>query len=82
MPIPILAKEFAKMVFRKGRITETLLVMQLFLRANWRAVLGSWRLGFGLIRTGRFVIKPERIKRQAELEAMLATVNGNSKGAS
>lgn len=77
MPIPILAKEFAKMVASKGRITETLLVMQLFLRANWRAVLSSWRLGLGLIRTGRFVIKPERIRRQGELKAMLATVNGN-----
>lgn len=81
MPIPILAKEFAKMVRSKGRITETLLVMQLFLRANWRAVLSSWRLGLGLIRTGRFVLKPERIKRQAELEAMLATItSGNGKG--
>jgi quinone-modifying oxidoreductase subunit QmoC len=79
MPIPILAKEFAKMVLSKGRITETLLVMQLFLRANWRAVLGSWRLGLGLIRTGRFVLKPERIQRRAELAAMLATVNGNGK---
>jgi hypothetical protein len=54
--------------------------MQLFLRANWRAVLSSWRLGLGLIRTGRFVIKPERIQRQSELAAMLHTVtNGNSR---
>ncbi len=80
MPIPILAKEFAKMVLSKGRITETRLVMQLFLRANWRAVFGSWRLGLGLIRTGRFVLKPERISRRAELSAMLATVgDGNGK---
>jgi heterodisulfide reductase subunit C len=77
MPIPILSKEFAKMVSRKGRITETLLVMQLFLRANWRAVLRSWRLGLGLIRTGRFVIKHERIERQAELDAMLATISNS-----
>jgi heterodisulfide reductase subunit C len=81
-PIPILAKEFAKMVLSKGRITETLLVMQLFMRANWRAVLSSWRLGLGLIRTGRFVLKPERIQRQRELATMLATVNnGKSKEA-
>jgi heterodisulfide reductase subunit C len=80
MAIPILAKEFARMVLSKGRITETLLVMQLFLRANWRAVLSSWCLGLGLIRTGRFVLKPERINRRAELSAMLATVgNGNGK---
>jgi len=81
-PIPILATEFAKMVSRKGRITETLLVMRLFLRANWRGVLKSWRLGLGLIRTGRFVLKHERIERQAELEAMLATIgSGKTKEA-
>ena len=71
-PIPVLAKEFSKMVGRKGRITETLLVMQLFLRANWLAVFRSWRLGLGLIRTGRFVVRHERIERQTELATMLA----------
>ena len=82
MPIPILAREFAAMVRREGRITETLLVMRLFLKANWRAVLGSWRLGWGLIRTGRFVLKAEHIIRREELAAMLAvTGNGRPKPA-
>lgn len=71
-PIPILAREFAHMVRTRGRVTETLLVMRLFLKANWRAVLTSWRQGLGLIRTGRFVLRQERIERQAELDAMLA----------
>jgi heterodisulfide reductase subunit C len=73
-PIPILAKEFSRMVRSKGRITETLLVMRLFMKANLRAVLGAWRQGLGLIRTGRFVILHERIERRAELEKMLASV--------
>jgi heterodisulfide reductase subunit C len=73
--IPILAKEFSEMVRREGRITETLLVMRLFLKANWRAALGSWRLGLGLIRTGRFVLWQERIERRAELTAMLDAAN-------
>ena len=76
-PIPILAKEFSEMVRRKGRITETLLVMRLFLKANWRAVLSSWRLGLGLIRTGRFVVRAERIERQAELQNMLAAAGNH-----
>lgn len=76
-PIPVLAKEFSDMVRRKGRITETLLVMRLFLKANWRAVLSSWRLGLGLIRTGRFVIRSEHIERQAELAAMLDAAGNN-----
>lgn len=77
-PIPILAKEFSEMVRHKGRITETLLVMRLFLKANWRAVLSSWRLGLGLIRTGRFVVRAERIDRQAELQNMLAAAGSNN----
>jgi quinone-modifying oxidoreductase, subunit QmoC len=83
--IPVLAHEFSSMVASKGRITETLLVMRLFLKANWRAVLESWRLGLGLIFTGRFVIKPERIERRKELAGMLAAAarrngNGNNGG--
>jgi heterodisulfide reductase subunit C len=74
-PIPVLAKEFFQMVRSKGRITETLLVMRLFLKTNWLAALGSWRQGLGLIRTGRFVIRPEHIERRAELAAMLATAS-------
>lgn len=77
-PIPILAKEFSQMVRSKGRITETLLVMRLFLKANWRAVLSSWRLGLGLIRTGRFVIRHERIERRVELADMLAAAENNN----
>jgi hypothetical protein len=79
-PIPVLAKEFFQMVRSKGRITETLLVMRLFLKANWRAVFSSWRLGLGLVRTGRFVLRHERIERRSELAAMLATASrGNGK---
>lgn len=70
-PIPILAKEFFRMVRRRGRITETLLVMQMFLKANWRSVFKSWRLGLGLIQTGRFVLKHERIERLGELAKVL-----------
>ncbi|ACB76952.1 4Fe-4S dicluster domain-containing protein [Opitutus terrae] len=76
-PIPVLAREFAEMVRRTGRITETLLVMRLFLKANWRAVFSSWRLGIGLITTGRFVILPERIERRAELATILAAARNH-----
>jgi heterodisulfide reductase subunit C len=76
-PIAVLAKEFYEMVRRQGRITETLLVMRLFLKTNWGAALGSWRLGLGMIRTGRFGIRPEHIERRAELAAMLATADSD-----
>jgi len=79
-PIALLAKEFSEMVRSKGRITETLLVMRLFLKGNWRAVFSSWRPGLGLIRTGRFVARHERIERRAELAAMLAAADNDNPG--
>jgi quinone-modifying oxidoreductase subunit QmoC len=81
MPIPILAREFTRMVVSKGRVTETLLVMRLFLKANWRAVLSSWRLGLGLIRSGRFVLKSEHIQRRSELAMMLASTEATATSA-
>jgi heterodisulfide reductase subunit C len=81
MPIPVLAKEFSDMVRSKGRITESLLVMRLFLKTNWFAALGMWRMGWDLVRTGRFSLKAERIQGQAELARMLASVsNGHANG--
>jgi heterodisulfide reductase subunit C len=70
-PIPVLAKEFYEMVRRQGRITEMLLVIRLFLKTDWFAALGSWRLGIGMMRTGRFELRPEHIERRAELAGML-----------
>jgi len=77
-PIPILAREFMRLVRSKGRITETLLVMRLFLKSNWLAALSQWRLGLGLIRTGRFVLRQEHIERRAELTAMLSEDHSNN----
>lgn len=80
-PIPVLAREFTNMVRSKGRITETLLVMRLFMKANLFAVLSSWRQGIGLIRTGRFVLRQEHIEHRDELSAMLATTDNHAEPA-
>jgi heterodisulfide reductase subunit C len=77
-PIPVLAHEFSAMARRYGRITETLLVLRLFLKSNWNALFRSWRLGLGLLRTGRFSLRRERIAGRQQLEQMLATVNGTA----
>jgi heterodisulfide reductase subunit C len=77
-PIPVLAHEFSAMARRYGRITETLLVLRLFIKSNWTALFRSWRLGLGLLRTGRFSLRRERIAGRQQLEQMLATVNGTA----
>ncbi|MGO8671890.1 MAG: 4Fe-4S dicluster domain-containing protein [Capsulimonadaceae bacterium] len=70
-PIPILAKEFIDMIRSKGRVTETQLVMRLFLKTNWLAAMGYWRVGLGLMGTGRFALRSEHTERPDQIAAML-----------
>jgi len=79
LPIPVLAREFYKMVRGHGRITEGRLVFNLFLKTNLLKMLGMTRLGLGLLRTGRFSFFKESIKHRKELGALLDAVK-SSKG--
>lgn len=79
-PIPVLAHEFNAMVRRHGRISELVLVLRLFLKTSWRAGLGNWRLGLDLLRTGRFSLATEHIRRRGEIARMLDAVD-RAKGA-
>jgi quinone-modifying oxidoreductase subunit QmoC len=74
-PIPVLAKEFYKMSHSRGRVTENYLAAFMFLKTNWLAAIGMWRLGLGLFMRGRFPLKLESIKRRDELERMMRTVD-------
>ncbi len=77
-PIPVLAEEFYKMAHTQGRVTENILATIMFLKTNWRAALGQWKLGLGLLRRGRFSLKRESIKRKDELNRMMQTVDNLS----
>jgi quinone-modifying oxidoreductase, subunit QmoC len=74
-PIPVLAQEFYKMAHNHGRITENWLATWMFLKTNWRAALGMWRLGLGLFTRGRFSLTYEGIQRKEELARMMETVD-------
>jgi heterodisulfide reductase subunit C len=77
--IPIMARQFSQMVRGSGRITESWLIMQVFLRsAIWR-LLGMSRLGLKLLRRGRMPLKRERIQRRAEISALLDSVEATRK---
>ena len=70
-PIPVLAREFSEMVKKNGRITEMLLVMKLFLKTNPLAAMGNWRMGIDLMKTGRFSLTTEKIKKRGDIARML-----------
>ena len=78
-PIPVLAREFGRMIFLFGRVNETLLVTDLFLRTNWFKFLGMIGLGFNLMRTGRMSVLPDAIKGRAELRKVLNALDAEDK---
>jgi heterodisulfide reductase subunit C len=70
-PIPVLAREFYRMVREKGRVTEMWLVMRLMLKTNLLRMFGMWRLGLGLFRTGRMSLGMESMARPEDLRKVL-----------
>lgn len=69
--IPVLAKEFRKMVYDSGRISESELVVRLKLKTNPFSMIKMARLGVNLIRTGRFSLKREKIQNRVQLQTLL-----------
>ncbi|HCE98470.1 MAG: heterodisulfide reductase [Elusimicrobia bacterium GWC2_51_8] len=78
-PIPVLAREFGRMVFMFGRVNETLLVTDLFLRTNWFKFLSMTGLGLNLIRTGRMSYLPEHIKNRGQLRKIMNAIDTEAK---
>jgi heterodisulfide reductase subunit C len=60
-PIPVLAQEFSNMVQRNGRTSEIWLVIRMALRTNPLMLLGMWRTGWDMLRSGRLSLKRERV---------------------
>ncbi len=73
-PIPILAREFFKMVRKRGMISELWLVATLFMKTKILKAFSMMNLGFGIMRTGRLTLKKESMKNPKELTKLLDTV--------
>jgi heterodisulfide reductase subunit C len=67
-PVPVLAQEFYKLVRRRGRSSEFLLVLRMALRSNPLILLGMVRSGWELMRTGRLSLKNDHIEDPKELQ--------------
>ena len=73
-PIPVMAQQFCRMFRGSGRITESWLIVRVFLRtAIWR-LLSMSGLGWKLFLAGRMPAKKEKIQRQDEIVALLDSV--------
>jgi heterodisulfide reductase subunit C len=73
-PLPVMAQQFCRMVRDSGRITESWLIVRVFLRsAIWR-LLGMSGLGWKLFAAGRMNVKKEKIQRSREITVLLDSV--------
>ncbi len=77
--IPVMAKQFSDMVRGSGRITESWLIVRVFLLTSFWRLLGMSGLGLKMFRTGRMPLKVERIKRRAEIKKLLDSVSASRK---
>lgn len=80
-PIPVLSREFLKMVRSKGRVTENWLALSLFLKTQIMKLFGMQKLGLRLISTGRFCWKYESMENPEELTKILDSLDEMEGGA-
>uniref|UniRef100_A0A7V1ZGW0 Heterodisulfide reductase n=1 Tax=Thermoanaerobaculum aquaticum TaxID=1312852 RepID=A0A7V1ZGW0_9BACT len=71
-PVPILAREFFKVVAKRGRNSEGEVTLRMYLKAGpWRHV-GKAGLGVKLFLKGRLGIVADRIRNRRQLSALLS----------
>jgi len=73
-PIAVMAREFAHMVDKSGRVTESRLMLKVCLKTAVARLLGMTRIGWGLLRTGRMSLGKEKIRNQADLVTVIESV--------
>jgi heterodisulfide reductase subunit C len=77
--IPVMARQFSRMVRKSGRITESWLIVRVFMRTAFWRLLGMSHLGLKLFRAGRLGLKTEKIERRAEIATLLDSVTAVKK---
>jgi quinone-modifying oxidoreductase subunit QmoC len=73
-PVAVLAEEFFKYVGKHGRNSEGRLMMNLSLKTNPFRLFKYTRLGWRLLRTGRFSLKEEHVENRKDLQKLLHAV--------
>jgi len=82
-PVPVLAKEFMKMLKGTGRNNEFWLVLRVLLKTAPLKLLTSWPLGLRLWRRGRMCLTASRIPKpaNADLHRILESVEAGDAAA-
>ena len=73
-PVPVLARAFARMVRREGRISEGRLAMWLMLKTSLKRLLGMSRLAPRLLRTGRLALHSDHVAGRDQVVELMDAV--------
>jgi heterodisulfide reductase subunit C len=73
-PIPVLAREFSKMVRANGRVSESHLAFRLMLKTSVLRLLSMTKLGVSLLRAGLLSFRKESMKAPGDLAKLLDAV--------
>lgn len=74
-PVAVLARQFFTMVRKRGRNSESRLVLRLYAKTNPFKILGQALLGWRLLRTGRFSLRAESVKDRRQVDRLLRAVD-------
>lgn len=74
-PIPVMAKEFYRIVERKGRNNEGKLMIGIALKTHPSHLLRYAKVGLKLLRTGRVSLREESIRNPGEIGTLLRAVD-------
>jgi heterodisulfide reductase subunit C len=78
LPIPVLSREFQRLVTDRGRISESWLVIKLLLKTGIHRMFGMVGLTWDLVRTRRFSLRKETIRGRKDLARMLEAVGSDA----
>ncbi len=73
-PIAVMAREFSRMVRSRGRITESWLILRVFLQTAILRLFGMSDLGRRMLLTGRMPLWPDHIERRKDIATLIDNV--------
>ena len=76
LPIPVLAREFVRMIKKRGRNTEMQLLTRMLLKTNPFKMITQAPLGLKLFRAGRIDLVSEPMKNPKEIKTMFKVLEG------
>ena len=75
---PVLARQFVRLIGKRGRSSEALLSLSLYLRTRPFQLIRYAPVALRLVRRGRLPLRPESVHRPSQLRKILAALDATA----